>query len=192
MLFQVWVELSEIKSQPFEHNAESITHHWTNRSAKLCLRKRSPGWYLRYASAVAACERIRAQEGKTIEGEELLLAVLFRRYTCTGMHAQMCPYAQARWTGRQAHRDTALTQTASCAITEPFFHAVLWFLWKLLVFSPARRQKALSAARPEQCVLQHVVYNVGFLPTPKSHLSQGSKSKSRSQKEWSFLGSPRC
>lgn len=167
MPFQVWVGLSEIKSQPFEHNAESIAHHWTTRSAKLCLCTCSLGWDLQRASAAAVRERIQAQAGKTIEGEELLLAVLFGRYICTGigMHAQMCPYAHARRTGRQAHKDTALTQTASCAIADLFFHAMLWFLWKLLVFSPARRQKALSAAKPEQCVLQLVVYILGFLPT---------------------------
>lgn len=162
MPFQVWVGLSEIKSEPFAHNAESITYHWTTRSAELCLR--TLGWGLQYASAAAACERIRAQAGKMIEGEELLLAVLFRRYICTGisMHAQMCPYAQAHWTGRQAHKDVAYTQTASCAITDLLFHAMLWFLWKLLVFSPARTQKALSAARPEQCCL-----HAGFPAYPK-------------------------
>lgn len=109
--FWVWIGLSEIKSQLFWRSPGRITHHWTTRNAKLCLHRHSLGWDLQYASAALVCERSRAQVGTMIEGQELLLAVLFRRHVCTGIgvHAQMCPYAQVHWRRRQVHKDIALT-----------------------------------------------------------------------------------
>lgn len=168
-----------------EHYAP-LTHH----SAKPCLHTRPPGWDPKYASAEAVCERIRTQAGKTI-GEELLLAVLFERCICTGigMHAQMFLYAQTCLTGSQAHEDAALTQAASCAVTDPFVHAVLWFLWKSLVFSPARRQKALSAVSSMFC---SVLFTSWGPCLPHNPVCQKAVRSSQDIKRNKVFGSPRC